>query len=221
MQAAGSLDFLMFSIISQESHLRFSIPIHPFDLFCFHSYTKWCGVRALNPRLLGYEPSVLPTELTPQRGGFNHVHHQRRASGLRLRNTQSLQRIQHISIIRLLWCPSSKAALSNSLSDALGTEHLCHFRRQCHSSTHNRAMLILTMAGSYSRCITVIVFDQSVMDVSEGEYEDPRWNCATPAAYVLHYTYSIEPSCSFRRWWTRWGSNPRPKLILDYNFLTQ
>lgn len=108
-----------------------------------------------------------------------------------------------------------------SLSDALGTEHLCHFRRQCHSSTHNRAMFILTMAGSYSRCITVIVFDQSVMDVSEGEYEHPRWNCATPAAYVLHYTYSIEPSCSFRRWWTRRQSKPRPKLILDYNFFTQ
>lgn len=156
-----------------------------------------------------------------------------------MRNTLSRQRIQHVSIIRLLWCPSSKAALSNSLSDALGTEHLCHFRRQCHSSTHNRAMLILTMAGSYSRCITVIVFDQSVMDVSEGEYEHPRWNCATPAAYVLHYTYSIEPSLShfslrhisvalcrllmgsFRCWWTRRQSKPRPKLILDYNLLTQ
>ena len=40
----------------------------------------------------------------------------------------------------------------------------------------------------------VIIFGQSVMGVSEGEYDHPRWNCATPAASVLLYTNSIEPS---------------------------
>ena len=40
----------------------------------------------------------------------------------------------------------------------------------------------------------VVTFDQSVMGVSEGEHEHPRWNCATPSTDVLLHTDRIEPS---------------------------
>ena len=144
-------------------------------------------MRALNPRLLGYEPSVLPTELTPQRGGFNHVTTSAKSKRLTKSALYSIASVDTThKRIGLLWCPSSKAALSNSLSDTLGTEHLCHFRRQCQIRLHIIEPCISTVAGSYSRCIMVIIFGQSVMGVSEGEYDHPRWNCATPA--TAHYT---------------------------------
>ena len=73
-----------------------------------------------------------------------------------------------------LWCPSSKTALLNTLSDTLGTEHLCHLRRQCHIRLLITEPCTFTMAGSYSRCIMVIIFGQSVMNALH-----PRWNCAT------------------------------------------
>lgn len=93
-----------------------------------------------------------------------------------------------------LWCPSSKTALSNSLSDTLGTEHLCHFRRQCQI----RLLIIepcpYTVAGSYSRCIMVIIFGQSVWVCQRGSMKHPWWNCATPSTDVLLHADKIEPS---------------------------
>ena len=113
--------------------------------------------------------------------------HRRGASGLQsLRNTQSRQRIQHISELVSYGVHPQRLPFSNSLSDTLGTEHLCHFRRQCQIRLLIIEPCTFTVAGSYSRCIMDIIFGQSVMGVSEGEYDHPRWNCATPAA--LYYT---------------------------------
>ena len=96
--------------------------------------------------------------------------------------------------IGLLWCLSSKAALSNSLSDTLGTEHLCHFRRQCHIRLLIIEPCTSTVAGSYSRCIMVIIFGLSVWVCQRGSMKHPRWNCATPSTDVLLHVDRIEPS---------------------------
>lgn len=88
----------------------------------------------------------------------------------------------------LLWCPSSKAALSNSLSDTLGTEHLCHFRRQCHIRLLIIEPCTSTVAGSYSRCIMVIIFSQSVMGTRSGGTANTHGGIAPPQLPAYYST---------------------------------
>lgn len=93
-----------------------------------------------------------------------------------------------------LWCPSSKTALFKFTLRYSGHRASMPLSQAVpNSSTHSRAMHI-TMAGSYSRCIMVVTFDQSVWVCQRGSMKHPRWNCATPSTDVLLHADRIEPS---------------------------
>ena len=91
----------------------------------------------MNPRLLGYEPSVLPTELTPQRGGFNHVTTSARSKRLMIAqySVASVDTTKAANALDL-WCPSSKTALFKFSLRQLGHRLTRPLSQVIHSPTH-------------------------------------------------------------------------------------
>lgn len=124
-------------------------------------------------------------ELTPQRGGFNHVTASARSKRLTKFAQYSVASADTThKRIGLLWCPSSKAALLNHSPPVWAPTKLDH--NSGHPIAYSCCHQTITPRGATSSQSVRTFSDISVMGVSEGEYDHPRWNCATPAA--LYYT---------------------------------
>lgn len=139
------------------------------------------GQEGFEPtKLSSYELLALPVELLSQRGGFNHVTTSARSKRLTKFAIYSVASVDTTLETAIHWCLSSKAALLIHSPLVWAPTKLDH--NSGHPIAYSCCHQTITPRGATSSQSVRTFSDISVMGVSEGEYEHPRWNFATPAA---------------------------------------